>query len=104
MSHDLHLTSPARSFKRKFICGNVTYKTIGDKPVRARFIYVTDANQPLAESGPLSLEKPDLDYGILDPSNGGRYATVFEFSGWNKICANAQHPKTFSGVAPKSDG
>lgn len=104
MTHDLHGTDPVRNLKRTFICGHVAYKNADGKAVRARFIYVTDSNDPLlAEYGPLALEKPELDYGILDESNGGRYATAFEFSGWNKTCANAQHPKTFSGVAPKSD-
>ncbi len=104
MTHDLHGMDPPRDFRRTFVCGYVAYKKEDDKPVRARFIYVTDADDPsLAERGPVSLENPEMDYGILDETNGGKYATPFEFAGWNKICANAQHPKTFSGVAPKSD-
>jgi hypothetical protein len=101
---DLRGVSPTPNYKRTFICGYVTYKKENDKAVRARFIYLAHTEDPsFAGNDPLNLEKPDLDYGLRDESNGGRYATVFEFSGWNRQCADAQHPKTFSGVAPKSD-
>ena len=102
---DLHGISSTPNYTRTFICGYVTYKNRAGQLVRARFIYVTRSDDPsLADYGPLSLEKPELNYGIRDEDNGGRYATAFEFSGWNRVCANARHPKTFSGVAPKSDG
>ncbi|KVM61504.1 MULTISPECIES: hypothetical protein [Burkholderia] len=102
---DLHGVSSTPDYKRTFVCGYVAYEEPGGKHVRVRFIYVAHSEDPaLADYGPLTLEKPDLTYGILDEGNGGRYATVFEFSGWNRICVDARHPKTFSGVAPKSDG
>ncbi|MPV69206.1 hypothetical protein [Burkholderia sp. BE17] len=102
---DLHGISQTPNYKRTFICGYATYKKQDGKPVRVRFIYVAHSDDPsLADYGPLNLEKPELNYGIRDESSGGRYATAFEFSGWNRVCTNAQHPKTFSGVAPKSDG
>ncbi|WP_199545048.1 hypothetical protein [Paraburkholderia kururiensis] len=102
---DLHRTSQTPNDKRTFICGYATYKKQDGKPVRARFIYAAHSDDPsLADYGPLNLEKPELNYGIRDENSGGRYATAFEFSGWNRVCADAQHPKTFSGVAPKGDG
>ena len=102
---DLHGKSPTPNYKRTFICGYVAYKKQDGKSVRVRFIYVVHSDDPsFSDYDRLNLEKPELDYGIRDESNGGRYATAFEFSGWNQICVNAQHPKTFSGVAPKSDG
>ncbi|WP_321926127.1 hypothetical protein [Burkholderia sp. BCC1998] len=102
---DLRGISQTPNDKHTFICGYATYKKQDGKPVRVRFIYVVHSDDPsLADYGPLNLEKPELNYGIRDESSGGRYATAFEFSGWNRVCANAQHPKTFSGVAPKSDG
>ncbi|WP_156992741.1 hypothetical protein [Paraburkholderia oxyphila] len=95
--------SPTPNYKRTFVCGYVTYKQQDGQPVRARFIYVAHSDDPsFAGHDPLNLEKPELNYGIRDESNGGKYATAFEFAGWNQICVNAQHPKTFSGVAPKS--
>jgi len=101
---DLHGISSTPNYKRTFICGYVTYKNQAGAPVRARFIYVAHSDDPsLADYGPLNLERPELNSGIRDDDNGGRYATAFEFSGWNRACVNARHPKSFSGVAPKSD-
>lgn len=102
---DLHGISQTPNDKRTLICGYAAYKKRDGKPSRVRFIYAAHSDDPsLADYGPLNLERPELNYGIRDESSGGRYATTFEFSGWNRVCANAQHPKTFSGVAPKSDG
>ncbi|WP_186100888.1 hypothetical protein [Burkholderia gladioli] len=102
---DLHGISPTPNYKRTFVCGYVSYKKPDGKPMRVRFIYAARSDDPsLSDYGPLNLEKPELNDGIRDERNRGRYATAFEFSGWNRVCANAQHPKTFSGVAPKSDG
>lgn len=101
---DLHGISATPNYKRTFICGHVAYKKQDGEPVRARFIYVAHSDDPsVADYGPLNLEKPESNYGIRDESNGGRYATAFEFSGWNRVCVNARHPKSFSGVAPKRD-
>ncbi|MCR1771003.1 hypothetical protein EXE55_20475 [Burkholderia glumae] len=101
---DLHGISQTSNYKRTFICGYVTYKKQDGKPVRVRFIYAAHLEDPShAEYGPLNLESPELNYGIRDENNEGRYATAFEFSGWNRVCSNSRHPKTFSGVAPKSD-
>ncbi|WP_146123229.1 hypothetical protein [Burkholderia multivorans] len=101
---DLHGISQTPNYKRTFICGYVAYKKQDGKLVRVRFIYATNLKDPSrAEYGPLNLENPELNYGIRGDSNDGRYATAFEFSGWNRVCINSRHPKTFSGVAPKSN-
>lgn len=85
---DLHGISQTPNDKRTFICGYAAYKKQDGKPSRVRFIYAHSDDPSLADYGPLNVEKPELNYGIRDESSGGRYATAFEFSGWNRVCAN----------------
>ncbi|MFP3588059.1 hypothetical protein SCB29_31115 [Paraburkholderia sp. SIMBA_055] len=82
-----------------------TYKNEAGRSVKARFIYLSHSDDP-SQAGRhvLSVEKPDINYGIRDEENGGKYVTSFELTGWNRSCADGQHPKTFSGVAPESVG
>ncbi|MFM0031003.1 hypothetical protein PQR70_32795 [Paraburkholderia madseniana] len=102
---DLHGSSETPNYKRRFTCGYVTYRNEAGKSIRARFIYLSHSDDP-SQAGQnfLSVEKPEINYGIRDEENGGKYVTSFELTGWNRSCADAQHPKTFSGVAPESIG
>ncbi|RKE25510.1 hypothetical protein B0G76_7045 [Paraburkholderia sp. BL23I1N1] len=102
---DLHGSSETPNYKRAFTCGYVTYTNEAGKSIRARFIYLSHSDDP-SQAGQnfLSVEKPEINYGIRDKENGGKYVTSFELTGWNRSCADAQHPKTFSGVAPESNG
>ena len=100
---DLHGSSETPNYNRRFTCGYVTYRNEAGKSIRARFIYLSHSDDP-SQTGQnfLSVEKPEIDYGIRDEENGGKYVTSFELTGWNRSCADAGHPKTFSGVAPES--
>ncbi|MGC2960312.1 hypothetical protein ACPUET_10075 [Paraburkholderia graminis] len=102
---DLHESTEAPNYKRTFTCGYVTYKNEAGRSVKARFIYLSHSDDP-SQAGQhvLSVEKPEINYGIRDEENGGKYVTSFELTGWNRSCADGQHPKTSSGVAPESVG
>ena len=102
---DLHGFSQTPNYKRTFTCGYVVYKDETGKAIKARFIYLSHSEDP-SQVGQnlLNLEKPEMNYGMRDEANGGRYATPFELTGWNRTCADARHPRTFSGVAPESNG
>jgi hypothetical protein len=102
---DLRGLSQTPNYKRTFICGYVAYKDETGKSIRARFVYLSHSEDPSqAGQNLLNLEKPEMNYGMRDEANGGKYATPFEFTGWNRTCADVRHPKTFSGVAPESIG
>jgi hypothetical protein len=102
---NLRGSSDTPNYKRRFTCGYVTCRNEAGKSIRARFVYLSHSDDP-SQAGKnfLNVEKPEISYGIRDEENGGKYLTSFELTGWNRSCADAQHPKTFSGVAPESIG
>lgn len=101
---DLTGISQIPNYKPTFVCGRVGYTDGEGKRVNVRFIYRSSSNVALPEVDPLILDRPELNYGLPEAVVDGRYPTVFEFSGWNRLCANKDHPATFTGSPPASDG